>query len=106
MPRLAFSFPISEDAGFFAHYDVLYQRPPSNSFSSALDYYFFQDISRINPDGEALNNPNLKPVRTVDYEVGFQQKVSETMAMKVSAYYKEMKDLIQQRVLANVAAPP
>lgn len=105
MPRLAFSFPISEDAGFFAHYDVLYQRPPSNSFSSALDYYFFQDISRINPNGSALNNPNLRPVRTVDYEVGFQQKVSETMALKVSAYYKEMKDLIQQRVLANVASP-
>jgi outer membrane receptor protein involved in Fe transport len=105
MPRLAFSFPISEDAGFFAHYDVLYQRPPSNSFATALDYYNFQDISRINSGGGALDNPNLKPVRTVDYEVGFQQKVSETMAMKVSAYYKEMKDLIQQRVFANVAAP-
>ncbi|MBK9733546.1 MAG: carboxypeptidase regulatory-like domain-containing protein [Saprospiraceae bacterium] len=105
MPRLAFSFPISDDAGFFAHYDVLYQRPPSNSFSSALDYYFFQDISRTNPGGGSFNNPNLKPVRTVDYEVGFQQKVSETMAMKVSAYYKEMKDLVQQRVFANVAAP-
>lgn len=105
MPRLAFSFPISDDAGFFAHYDVLYQRPPSNSFATAQDYYYFQDISRTNPDGAALDNPNLKPVRTVDYEVGFQQKVSETMAMKVSAYYKEMKDLIQQRVLANVASP-
>jgi outer membrane receptor protein involved in Fe transport len=105
MPRMAFSFPISDDAGFFAHYDVLYQRPPSNSFASALDYYFFQDITRINPNGNALNNPNLRPVRTVDYEVGFQQKVSETMAMKISAYYKEMKDLIQQRVLANVASP-
>jgi hypothetical protein len=30
LPRLAFSFPISEDANFFAHYDVLVQRPPSN----------------------------------------------------------------------------
>ncbi len=105
MPRLAFSFPISDDAGFFAHYDVLYQRPPSNAFASALDFYFFQDISRINSNGSPLDNPSLKPVRTVDYEVGFQQKVSETMALKVSAYYKEMKDLIQQRVLANVAAP-
>jgi outer membrane cobalamin receptor len=105
MPRLAFSFPISDDAGFFAHYDVLYQRPPSNAFASALDYYFFQDVSRINPDGAALNNPNLKPVRTVDYEVGFQQKVAESMALKVSAYYKEMKDLVQQRVFTNVASP-
>lgn len=105
MPRLAFSFPISDDAGFFAHYDVLYQRPPSNSFSSALDFYFWEDIARINPNGAAMNNPNLKPVRTVDYEAGFQQKLSSVMAMKVSAYYKEMKDLIQQRNLANVAAP-
>ncbi len=105
MPRLAFSFPISDDAGFFAHYDVLYQRPPSNAFSSALDFYFWDDISRINPNGAAMDNPNLRPVRTVDYEVGFQQKVSEVMAVKVSAYYKEMRDLIQQRVLANVAAP-
>ena len=105
MPRLAFSFPISDDAGFFAHYDVLYQRPTSNSFASALDYYFFEDISRTNPDGAALDNPNLRPIRTVDYEVGFQQKLSESMAMKFSAYYKEMKDLIQQRVLANVASP-
>jgi hypothetical protein len=105
MPRLAFSFPISEDAGFFAHYDVLYQRPPSNAFSSALDFYFWDDISRINPGGDAMDNPNLRPVRTVDYEVGFQQKVTDVMAVKVSAYYKEMKDLIQQRVLANVAAP-
>ncbi len=105
MPRLAFSFPISDDAGFFAHYDVLYQRPPSNAFASALDYYFFEDVSRINPGGGALNNPNLKPVRTVDYEVGFQQKVAESMALKVSAYYKEMKDLVQQRVFTNVASP-
>lgn len=105
MPRLAFSFPISEDAGFFAHYDVLYQRPPSNAFATGLDYYFFQDISRINPDNTPLDNPNLRPVRTIDYEAGFQQKLTETMAMKFSAYYKEMKDLIQQRVLANVASP-
>ena len=105
MPRLAFSFPISDDAGFFAHYDVLYQRPPSGAFASPLDFYFFNDVTRINPDGAPLNNPNLRPIRTVDYEVGFQQKLSETTALKASAYYKEMKDLIQQRVFANVASP-
>jgi hypothetical protein len=105
MPRLAFSFPISEDAGFFAHYDVLYQRPPSNSYASPLDFYFWEESSRINPSGAALDNPNLKPVRTVDYEVGFQQKISSTAALKVSAYYKEVKDEIQQRVFTNVAAP-
>jgi hypothetical protein len=27
MPRMAFSFPISDEANFFAHYDILVQRP-------------------------------------------------------------------------------
>jgi hypothetical protein len=29
MPRVAFSFPISEEASFFAHYDILTKRPTS-----------------------------------------------------------------------------
>jgi hypothetical protein len=105
MPRMAFSFPISEDAGFFAHYDVLYQRPASDDIATALDYYNFNDVSRINPGGAALDNPNLKPISTIDYEVGFQQKLSNTSALKVAAYYKEIRNLIQQRVYADVASP-
>jgi len=100
MPRLAFSFPISEDAGFFAHYDVLYQRPPSNSVVSPMTYYFWERAA-----GELINNPNLKPVRTIDYEVGFQQKLTSASALKVSAFYREMKDLIQRQVFANLASP-
>jgi outer membrane receptor protein involved in Fe transport len=100
MPRLAFSFPISDAAGFFAHYDVLYQRPPSNSTLTALDYYYFDNASQ-----NVQDNPNLKPVRTVSYEAGFQQKVSDFSAIKVSAYYKENKDLIQRRVYTNIPAP-
>jgi outer membrane receptor protein involved in Fe transport len=100
MPRLAFSFPISDEAGFFAHYDVLYQRPTTNTIQTAVDYFYFERAS-----GNLLNNPNLKPVRTIDYEVGFQQKLTNSSAMKISAYYKEQKDLIQARVYANLPAP-
>jgi len=100
MPRLAFSFPISDEAGFFAHYDVLYQRPTSNTIQTPVDYFYFERAS-----GSLVNNPNLKPVRTIDYEVGFQQKLTNSSAMKISAYYKEQKDLIQARVYANLPAP-
>jgi len=96
MPRIAFSFPISEDAGFFAHYDILVQRPPSNTIGTGLDYFYFADPNRT-PSG----NPNLKPEKTIDYEVGFQQKLSSSSAIKVSAYYKELRDMIQNRVLTN-----
>ncbi len=99
MPRLAFSFPISDDANFFAHYDVLVQRPPSNTLATPLDYFYF------NIKQDPRNNPNLKPERTVDYEVGFQQKISDNSAIKLAAYYKELRDMIQIRQYLYVAAP-
>jgi outer membrane receptor protein involved in Fe transport len=100
MPRLAFSFPISSDANFFAHYDILVQRPPSNTIATARDYFYFTDINYN--DNNPLNNPNLKPERTIDYEVGFQQKVSNNSAIKLSAYYKEMRNMIQLRTFFPV----
>lgn len=97
MPRLAFSFPISDDANFFAHYDVLTQRPPSNNITTALNYFYFFQSGRYNDDDRPISNPNLKPERTVDYEVGFQQKLSNSSALKLTAYYKELRDNIQRR---------
>lgn len=96
MPRLAFSFPISDDAGFFAHYDVLTQRP-TNNISTALDYYYFTDRTRTNRNDNPVNDPRLRPVRTVDYQVGFNQKLTNSSAIKISAYYRELRDLIQRR---------
>ena len=98
MPRLAFSFPISEDAGFFAHYDVLYQRPTSNNIQTALNYFNLGA-------GDLINNPNLKPVRTVDYEVGYKQKLTNSSAMTLSAYYREQRDMIQRRLFTNIPSP-
>ncbi len=100
MPRLAFSFPISDDANFFAHYDVLVQRPASNTVATALDYFYFVD--RPGSPNRPFNNPNLRPTRTVDYEVGFRQKLSDRSAVKIAAYYKEMRDMIQIRTFFPV----
>ncbi|MBK9338080.1 MAG: carboxypeptidase regulatory-like domain-containing protein [Lewinellaceae bacterium] len=97
LPRLAFSFPISEDANFFAHYDILVQRPPSNWQVTPLDYIYFYVPGRT-PE----NNANLKPERVVDYEVGFQQRLNQNSALKFSAYYREMRDMIQQRTYLYV----
>jgi hypothetical protein len=100
MPRLAFSFPISTDANFFAHYDILVQRPTSNVYMSPLSYYYFEDAGRT-----GSNNPNLKTQKTIDYEVGFQQKLSNSSAFKLQAYYKEIRDMIALRTLLHVASP-
>ncbi len=102
MPRLAFSFPISDVANFFAHYDILSQRPPSNTIATPLNYYFWEE-ERDGTENSPFNNPNLRPEQTIDYEVGFQQKLTNSSALKIAAYYKEMRNMIQQVLLENVA---
>jgi len=90
MPRIAFSFPISDEAQFFAHYDVLTQRPPSSNRIEPLDYLYMEDNV-----GALLNNPDLKPEKTIDYELGFAKKLTLSSALKVSLFYKELRDMIQ-----------
>ena len=94
MPRIAFSFPISDEALFYAHYDVLAERPDSRNFNSPYRYQFWQGV--VNS-----NNPNLEPQKTVDYEVGFKQKLSGSSAITLSTYYREIKDLIQTTNINN-----
>ncbi len=89
MPRISFSFPISDEALFFAHYDVLTQRPTSSYFVSPLTYYYFNDVS------STIANPNLKPMQTIDYELGFTQKLTNTSSLTITAYYNEIRNMIQ-----------
>ena len=94
MPRIAFSFPISDEAVFFAHYDILTQRPTGQNIVSPVDYLFIQNMGN-----SAISNPNLRPTKTIDYELGFQQVVSRSSSLKISAFYRETRDEIQARRL-------
>ncbi len=89
MPRISFSFPISEEALFFAHYDILTQRPQGQNRFDITDYYFFRTR------GTTLDNPNLKSPKTIDYELGFKQRLTNSSALTLSAYYKEIRNEIQ-----------
>ena len=46
-----------------------------------------------------LANPNLKPERTTDYEVGFRQQVGDEASFDMSFFYKDTKDLHVLRVI-------
>ncbi len=100
MPRVAFSFPITETAMFTAHYDVLTQRPIGRNEATPYDYYFLQEIAI---DG-VIANPDLRPERTINYQLGFQQALSDDSRLSISAFYREMRDMMQVQRL-NFAYP-
>jgi len=91
MPRISFSFPISDDALFYAHYDILTQRPTGGNIIDPVSYYFIRTSA-----GGTLNNPALQPSKTIDYELGFQQKINNASSLKLAVFYREMRDEIQQ----------
>ncbi|MFT4680750.1 MAG: hypothetical protein ACI9YU_000581 [Flavobacteriales bacterium] len=89
MPRVSFSFPISKDANFYANYDVLTERPTGRNRLDLVSYMFIQN------DNDRLNNPNLRPTKTIEYSVGFKQKLSKNSAVHLNAFYREVRDQIQ-----------
>lgn len=94
LPRIWFDFPINQASRFFASYDVIAQRP-SNIFTTVDDYFYL----RFNPTS-IVNNPNLKPQTTTDYELGFKQRLTDNTsayqaALSIVASYREQRNLIQ-----------
>ena len=101
MPRIAFSFPINDDALFFAHYDVLTRRPADRGDQTiarlnVVDYYYLDASS-----SGVINNPNLKPSQTVDYAVGFKQVVTKSSSISLEAFYRELRNQVQVVGLTN-----
>jgi len=92
MPRIAFNFPITDEAIFIFHYDVLAQRPTTGF--SRLDPFDYLGLTYLR-NGGILNNPNLLPQRTTEYEMAFKQMLSKKSALKLSAFYRELRDLLQ-----------
>lgn len=92
MPRIAFNFPITDEAIFIAHYDVLAQRPTTGF--SRLNPFEYLDLQNLRNAG-VLNNPNLLPQKTTEYEVAFKQALTQKSAIKVAAFYRELRDLLQ-----------
>lgn len=88
MPRIAFSFPISDEALFFAHYDILTKRPTDGNRFNILDYWFLRNQNNI------VNNPNLRPETTIDYELGFQQVLTKRSSIKIAAFYREQRNQV------------
>jgi hypothetical protein len=58
-----------------------------------MDPYSYQFINQRT--GAIINNPNLKASQTIDYEIGFQQVLSKSSSLKVSAFYREQRNNIQ-----------
>jgi len=101
LPRVSFSFPVTDKTVFYAQYGKYAQMPSLNQL-----YVGTATLSRsVSPitRGNAFLTPVgffMKPERTTQYEMGIRQLLSDNFAFTVSGFYKDLKDQLNVRLYA------
>ncbi len=114
-PRFGVSYPVSDKAAFHFAYGHFYQMPSYfNLYGSQRylthpedkDWDKYPQFRGMNfpytsesSGNTRLANTNMEPEKTVAYEAGVQIKVSEDISLDVTAFYKEMTNLVGVRYI-------
>ncbi len=97
-PRFGISYPISEKAAFHLAYGHFYQFPRYMELLSGLnDRGFYAGRMNLSNPGPGISNANANPEKTVSYETGVQFQAAPEVTVNVTAYYRELSDLIGVR---------
>jgi hypothetical protein len=89
-PRVGISFPISSSGAFHGSYGHFFQMPPyERMFNEPL-----VNLTKFQLEGRTLGNADLKPEKTIAYEIGLQQGITDEIAVDVTAYYKDFQNLL------------
>jgi outer membrane receptor protein involved in Fe transport len=101
-PRFGISYPVSDRAAFHLAYGHFYQLPRYMELISGLnDRGFYEGRPNLNDPGPGISNPNARPEKTVSYETGVQLQLAFNTTMNVTAFYREMSDLMGVRWMSG-----
>lgn len=97
-PRVGISFPVSDRGAFRVAYGHFTQMPAySRLFQNPVD--ITTNVGRL--EGATIGNPDLIPERTVKYEMGLQQQVSDFIGLDVNLFYKNIRNLLGLEILST-----
>lgn len=93
-PRLGVSYPITTTAGIFFSYGHFYQLPLLRDMFNNSNYDKLARIQAATSNYGVLGNPDVKPERTVQYEFGYKNAVSDVLGLSINVFYKDIRDLL------------
>ncbi|MFB3910186.1 MAG: TonB-dependent receptor domain-containing protein [Candidatus Eisenbacteria bacterium] len=93
-PRLGIAYPITDRSGIHLAYGHFYQFPALGDIFSNADYSVLEGLQSGGISYGVLGNPDIKPEKTVQYEMGYRQAVTETLGADLSVFYKDIRDLL------------
>ncbi len=87
-PRLGIAYSVTDKDVFHFNYGYFYQR-------GRQDYYL-TGVNQLQTGGTpVIGNPDLKPSKTIAYELGVRHQFANDFLLDVSTYYKDIKNWIQ-----------
>ena len=96
-PRFSISYPITDRGVIRFSYGHFYQVPSLSSLYRN-PYYFVANFGE-NP---TFGNPNVEPQRSVQYELGLQQLLTDDLKLEVTGFYKDVSNYIYtQQIYTN-----
>jgi outer membrane receptor protein involved in Fe transport len=113
LPRISFSFPVTDRTVFFAQYGKYAQFPRMDQLYTAP----LRLSQRINPSQRVsywLGGTGqigvvawgAKPERTTQYEAGFRQTLTDNLAFTLTGFYKDQKDQLSiRRTFSDLGVP-
>lgn len=97
-PRLGISYPITDKGAIHISYGHFFQVPPfeylyrNPNFRIPLTGDFPENI------GNTIGNADLEPQQTIMYEIGLQQQLSDQIGINLTAYYKDIRNLLSTEI--------
>ncbi|MBN2091488.1 TonB-dependent receptor [candidate division KSB1 bacterium] len=95
-PRFGLSFPISEKGALRLSYGHFFQTP---SYEKMYQNPVLPHYNQYSIEKSRIGNPNLKPEKTIQYELGLQQQLSSDFSMELTVFYKDIRDLLGIEIL-------
>lgn len=87
-PRIGLAHPVTESTVFHFAYGHFFQTP------NYYDLYRNSALENLLANDALVGNAGLKPEETVAFEAGFKQQLGNDYSVDVTAYYKDITNLI------------
>ena len=102
-PRFGLAYPITSKGVIHVSYGHFFQTPNLDYLyvNPQFELFLLQSIVSPPPNStiNILGNASLKPQKTVIYEIGLQQQLSDLFALDVTAFRKDIRNLLGTEVL-------
>ncbi len=92
-PRLGVAFPITAAGVVHFSYGFFFQAPSFELLYQNPEFKFSESTGNLGVAG----NSNLKPEKTISGEIGLKQGLSEDMAVELTAYFRDIRNLAGTR---------